>query len=154
MTNVLKCFPIKVFEAPDGVVAPTLKFNFFHLQNKKKESWAGADWPYNEVGKIPRGPSSRLGAHKAIGGPSASWPFFFLDQLDLWKFSVWAAAIALSSSYLMTLFFFFFFFFRCQQSRFCSNFCFGGPLKKNPTKIWGGYGLIMNLMKRGFTETA
>jgi hypothetical protein len=27
-----------------------------------------ADWPYNEVGKIPRGPS-RLGAPKAIGGP-------------------------------------------------------------------------------------
>jgi hypothetical protein len=34
-------------------------------------SCAGADWPYNEVGKIPRGPS-RLGAPKAIGGPSAS----------------------------------------------------------------------------------
>jgi hypothetical protein len=32
---------------------------------------AGADWPYNEVGKITRGPS-RLGAPKAIGGPSAS----------------------------------------------------------------------------------
>jgi hypothetical protein len=37
--------------------------------------WPGADWPYNE-GKIPRGPS-RLWAPKAIGGPSASWPFFF-----------------------------------------------------------------------------
>jgi retron-type reverse transcriptase len=32
---------------------------------------AGADWPYNEVGKIPRGPSS-LEAPKAIGGPPAS----------------------------------------------------------------------------------
>jgi hypothetical protein len=40
--------------------------------------WSGADWPYNEVGKIPRGPSS-------LGAP----------ELDLWKFPVWAAAIAL-----------------------------------------------------------
>jgi hypothetical protein len=32
---------------------------------------AGADWPYNEVGKIPRGPF-RLGAPRPIGGPSAS----------------------------------------------------------------------------------
>jgi hypothetical protein len=39
--------------------------------------------------------------------------FFFLDQLDLWKFSVWAAAIA--------LYFFIFWDF----------------LKKNLTKIWG-----------------
>jgi hypothetical protein len=63
----------------------------------------GADWPYNEVGKIPRGPS-RMGAPKALGGPSASWPFFF----------------------------------RSAWFRFCSNFFFGGPLKKNhPTKIWG-----------------
>jgi hypothetical protein len=32
---------------------------------------------------------------------------FFLDQLSLWKFSVWAAAMALYSSYLIDLFFFF-----------------------------------------------
>jgi hypothetical protein len=31
----------------------------------------GAGWPYTEVGKIPRAPSS-LGAHKAIEGPPAS----------------------------------------------------------------------------------
>jgi hypothetical protein len=36
----------------------------------------GADWPNNEVGKIPRGPS-RLGA------PQHHDLFFFLDQLNL-----------------------------------------------------------------------
>jgi hypothetical protein len=30
-----------------------------------------------------------------------------------------------------------FFFFLGQQFRFCSKFFFWGPLKKNPTKIWG-----------------
>jgi hypothetical protein len=50
--------------------------------------------------------------------------FFFLDELNLWKFSVWAAAMALYSSYLMTF--------------LGQHFCFGsiwGPLKKNATKI-------------------
>jgi hypothetical protein len=36
------------------------------------------DWPYNEVGKTPRGPLGNLGAPTII--------FFFLDQLNLWIF--------------------------------------------------------------------
>jgi hypothetical protein len=59
--------------------------------------------------------------------------YFFVDQLNLWKFSVWAAARALYSSYLRTFFFFWSaILFRQQFFIF-----FGGPLKKNPTKIWG-----------------
>jgi hypothetical protein len=49
--------------------------NFDYTNQQKKNGLLylkpGADWPYNEVGKIPRGPS-RLGAPKAIGGPPAS----------------------------------------------------------------------------------
>jgi hypothetical protein len=52
------------------------------------------DWPYNEVGKIPRGPSS-LGAPKAIGAPHHHDLFFGST-------SVWTGAFALFSSYLMT----------------------------------------------------
>jgi hypothetical protein len=47
---------------------------------------SGANWPYNEVGKIPRGLSS-LGAYKAIGAPKHH-DLFFLDQLNLWKLSL------------------------------------------------------------------
>jgi hypothetical protein len=58
--------------------------------------------------------------------------WFFLDQLNLWKFSVWAAAMARYSSYLMT------FFFLGQHFCFGRNFFFfWGPLKKNLIKIWG-----------------
>jgi hypothetical protein len=42
-----------------------------YLSELSEQLIAGADWPYNEVGKIPRGPFS-LGALKAIGGPPAS----------------------------------------------------------------------------------
>jgi hypothetical protein len=49
--------------------------NKSNILNKKETEeniiQAGADWPYNEVGKIPRGPSS-LGAPKAIKSPPAS----------------------------------------------------------------------------------
>jgi hypothetical protein len=62
------------------------------------DTYARADWPYNEVGPIPRGRPSSLGTPKAIGGPQQNHLFFFLDQLNLWKFSVWAAAMALYSS--------------------------------------------------------
>jgi hypothetical protein len=50
-----------------------LEFGYMRLQSTPTDIWryAGAGWQYNEVGKIPRGPS-RLGAPKAIGGPSAS----------------------------------------------------------------------------------
>jgi hypothetical protein len=63
-----------------------------------------------------------LGASKAFGD----------GQLDLWKFSVWAGAIALYNSYLIT------FFFR-SACIFWQQliYMFGGPLKKNTTKIWG-----------------
>jgi hypothetical protein len=54
--------------------------------------------------------------------------FFFLDQLNLWKFSVWAAAIALYSSYLIT-------FFLGKHFCFDSNFFFWGPSKKIPPKF-------------------
>jgi hypothetical protein len=45
--------------------------SFFRRSNLK----TGADWPYNEVGKIPRGPSS-WGPLRQSGGPPASCPFF------------------------------------------------------------------------------
>jgi hypothetical protein len=47
-------------------------------------------------------------------GARLVWPlfFFFLDHLNSWEFPVWAAAIALYSSYLMTVFF------------FCQHFCY------------------------------
>jgi hypothetical protein len=54
------------------------------------------------TGHITRWEKSH-GAPEAIGGSPASWLFFF--RLNLWKFSVWAAAMALYSSYLMTFFF-------------------------------------------------
>jgi hypothetical protein len=56
---------------------------------------------------------------------------FFLYQLNLWKFSVWATAIALYSSYLITFFFlvsivvlaaiFLFFFLRPLQKKILAN---------------------------------
>jgi hypothetical protein len=50
------------------IVVPLVHFFlFFYIL----DMGPGADWPYNEVGKIPRGPSS-LGTPKAIGGPPAS----------------------------------------------------------------------------------
>jgi hypothetical protein len=58
--------------------------------------------------------------------------FCFLDQLNLWKFSVWAAAMALYSSYLM-IFFFFFWSAILYWQKFFSSW---GPLeKKIPPKF-------------------
>jgi hypothetical protein len=55
--------------ALENVLTEFISFTYFLLSGYTLLK-AGADWPYNEVGKIPRG--SRLGAPKAIGGPSAS----------------------------------------------------------------------------------
>jgi hypothetical protein len=49
--------------------------------------------------------------------------FFFFRSAEIWKFSVWAAAMALYSSYLMT-----FIFFRA------AIFFFWGPLEKKMIK--------------------
>jgi hypothetical protein len=83
--------------------------------------YSGADWPYNEVGKIPRGPLV-WGPLRQSGAPQHhDLVFFFLDHLNSWEFPVWAAAVAP---------------FFGQHFRFGKHF-FGGPSKKNPTKIWG-----------------
>jgi hypothetical protein len=64
--------------------------------------------------------------------------FYFLDQLHLWKFSVWAAAMAVYSSYLMTFFFW-------SAFLFWQQFFFFGPLEKKSHQKLGsqsapGYG--------------
>jgi hypothetical protein len=68
------------------------KTNFIKQATKQA---TGADWPYNEVGKIPRGPSS-LEAPKINGNPPSMTFFFFLVST-----SVWTGAFALFSSYLL-----------------------------------------------------
>jgi hypothetical protein len=105
------------------IVNLNTKFNELHSKiieicRERLLTSQGADWPYNEVGKIPRALSS-LGAPKAFGG---------FRSAEIWKFSVWAAAMALYSSYLIT-------FFR-SAILFWQQFFFLGSLEKNPTKIW------------------
>jgi hypothetical protein len=46
------------------------------IESKNMPCQPGADWPYNEVGKMPRGPSS-LRAPKAIGALQHHNLFFF-----------------------------------------------------------------------------
>jgi hypothetical protein len=52
---------------------------------------AGADWPYNEVGKTPRGSSSL--------GPPTAWPLFYFFFA---RTSFWTGAFARFRSYLIT----------------------------------------------------
>jgi hypothetical protein len=61
--DLMKCFNFSICYAPDTVT--------------------GVDWPYNEVGKIPRGPSS-LGSPNAI--PQHHDLFFFLNVLKFGNF--------------------------------------------------------------------
>jgi hypothetical protein len=56
------------------IVARKMSYDWGTYAPDQHWMYAGADWPYNEVGKIPRGPSSS-------GAPSIMTLFFFKISL-------------------------------------------------------------------------